>query len=98
MSQRLHVLQRRTGQHAVTEIEDVSRSAARAPQYIVGSRTQAIERPEQERGIEIALNASIADRAPGLVEWQAPVDADDVASGFRQLTENRGRADAEVNQ
>ncbi len=42
-------------------------------------------------GIEVALDAAVADAAPGLVEGQPPVDADDVGAGARhRLEEVRG--------
>src|SRR5665213_581387 len=61
--QGLHVLQRRGGQNAVAEIEDVSGPPARPRKDIVGRRENALERAEQQRRIQIALNAAIGSDA-----------------------------------
>ena len=65
--ERLHVLDRRRRQDAVTEVEDVARRVRRARQDFVGRGEHAIERAEQQRRIEIALDARDRDRcAPTL--------------------------------
>ena len=67
--ERLHVLERRLRQDAVAEIEDVARAAGRAPQHVVGGGQQALGRTEQQRRIEVALDArGRADARPRLVE------------------------------
>ena len=97
--ERLDVLDRRHRQDAVAEIEDVSRPSARARQHVVGRREHAIERAEQQRRIEVALDRAVeADALPGFVERRPPVGADHVAAGVAQLAENRARADAEMNR
>ena len=53
--ERLDVFHWRAGQDAVTEIEDVPGPAAGALEHIVGRRERAIDRAEQQRGIEVAL-------------------------------------------
>ena len=55
----LDALERRTRQHAVAEIEDVPGPAARASQHVVGAGEQAIDGAEQQRRIEIALDAAV---------------------------------------
>ena len=84
--ERLDVLDRRRRQDAVTEVEDVARPAAGALEHVVGGREHPIERAEQQRRIEVALDRAIgADALPRLVERRAPVGADHVAAGVAQL-------------
>src|SRR5262245_16196668 len=69
----------------------------RALEHVVGRSKDPIERPEQERRVQIALDAaSRSDARPGVVEVDAPVGADHVAAGGAHLAENRTRPDAEV--
>ena len=97
--ERLDVFDRRAGQDAVTEIEDVPGPAAGALEHVVGCGERAIERAEQQRGIEVALNRPIeADALPRFVERGAPVGADHVTARLAQLGENRAGADAEMNR
>ena len=86
-------------QHAVAEIEDVSRASAGASQHIVGRGEQAVVRAEQQRRIEVALDAAVV-----------PDDRQASSSGRRQSTpmtsppasrdvaKDRRRADAEVDR
>ena len=81
--ERLDVLERGRRQDAVTEVEDVAGPSARACEDLVGRREHAIERAEQQRRIEISLDAAVgADALPGFVERCAPVGANDVAPGL----------------
>ena len=81
------------------EVEDVARPSAGAREDLVGRRENAVERAEQERGVEISLDAAVAaDSRPGFVERRAPVGADHVAAGLAQLIEDRSGADAEMNR
>ena len=74
------------------------RPPARARMSSVGGE-DALERAEQQRRIEIALDAAVrADPLPRFVERRAPVGADHVAAGLAQLIENRSGADAEMNR
>ena len=62
-------------------------------------RLDPLERPEQERGIEVPLHAAIAaDPLPPLVEPDAPVEADHVASGRGHRLEQVRGAGAEVDR
>ena len=74
--ERLDVLDRRRRQDAVAEIEDVAGPSAGAAQHVVGRGEQAIERAEQQRRIEVALDA----RGRGRSRAQAS------SSGIRQST------------
>ena len=56
--ERLHVLDRRRGQNAVAEIEDVPRSSPGTFEDIIGRSENAIERAKQQRRIEVALDAA----------------------------------------
>ena len=59
----------------------------------------ALPRPEQQRGIEVALHAAVvADERPAVVERDAPVEADDVAARARHRRQQRRRAGAEVDR
>ena len=79
---RLDVFERRHRQDPVSQVEDVSRTSPGARQHVIGRREDALNRSEQDRRIEVTLNRPVrADRVPCLVEWNAPVGADDVAAG-----------------
>src|SRR5207249_2188074 len=96
--ERLHVFEGRGWKNTVAEVENVAGPSAGALQHIVGGPEHAVERSEQQRRIEIALDAAIEpDALPRFVERRAPVGADDVAARAPQLAQNRPRADAEVN-
>ncbi len=74
------------------------RPPARAEQ-LVGRREDPIDRTEEQRRIEVALDRAVrSDALPGLVERRAPVGADHVAARFAQLVEDRSGADAEMNR
>ena len=78
-----HVLDRRAGQDAVAQVEDVAGTASRAPQDVVHAGQEALARGEEQRRIEVALDGDVGPRAlPALVEWRPPVDADDGAAGL----------------
>ena len=100
LGERLHVLDRRLRQHAVAEIEDVSRPAAGA---------RAARRRRRRAGDRAGRTAARdpdcpgcravgADRRPRLVEALTPVDADHVAAGLGEIRQDGRRADAEVDQ
>src|SRR5689334_16018774 len=96
--ERLYVFDRRRRQDAVAEIEDMPGTAGGAREDVVRRGKHAVERAEQERRIEVALDAAVrANPLPRLVERRAPVGADDVAAGVAQIAENRPGADAEMN-
>jgi len=64
-----------TGQDSVAEVEDVPGPAAGACQHIERSLLDALPRPQQDGGIEIALDAALVpDRLPAGVERDAPVE------------------------
>ena len=97
--ERLHVLDRRRRQDAVSEIEDVARAAGGAAQHVARAGEQAIARAEQQRRIEIALDAAVvADALPRLVERDPPVGADHVAAGLAHHVQDRAGGDAEMNR
>src|SRR5580658_10405186 len=83
---------RRLREHAVAEVEDVSGPAGREREDLPRLAFDDIERREHHPGIEVALDAEVADPAPRLIERQAPVDADDVrTAACHRLEEMRGR-------
>ncbi len=83
----------------MAEIENVPGAPAGAAKDVLGSGEQAIGWSEQERRVEIALDAPVvAHDRPGLVERDPPVDTDHVAAGLAHVAEERRRPDAEVNR
>ena len=97
--ERLDVLHRRGRQDTVTEVEDVSGPAAGAREDLVGRGKHALERPQQQRRVEISLDTAIgADALPRFVQRRAPVGADHVAAGLAQQIENRAGAHAKMNR
>lgn len=98
LRERLYLFERCVGQHAVAQIEDVSRSSAGSSQHIVCRGEQEVARTEQPRRIQVALDgAVVTDDEPGLVQGKTPVEADDVAAGFRDVGKDCRRAHAEVH-
>ena len=79
------------------EVEDVPRPPAGERQDVACFPRDDVEGGEQDPGIEIALDAAAADPGPGLVEREAPVDADDVAPGPRHGLEEMRGGRAEVD-
>src|SRR5581483_7544320 len=66
--ERLHVFDGNGRQDAVTEVEDVPGPSRRAREDVVGGGEDTVERAEQQRRVEIALDAAIEpDLLPRLV-------------------------------
>src|SRR5262245_4928930 len=98
MRERLHVLERRGWQDPVSQIEDVAASTSRPCEHIVGGGENTIDRSQEERGIQIALNSTIgSDAIPGFVKWRAPVGANDGSACVAQVTEYRPCPYTEMN-
>src|SRR5437879_3155601 len=76
----LRGLDRRLGEHAVPEVEDVSGPPPGARQDVAHPLGERGAGREQGRGVEVPLDRPRADPAPRLVERDAPVHADDVAT------------------
>src|SRR6185503_409584 len=73
LRQHLHVLHRRGRQQSVSEIEDVAGPPADALDDFVHLPEHPRQRPEQQRGIEVALDgAVVADARPRLVDRNPP--------------------------
>src|SRR6266568_2536211 len=63
------VIGRAVGEHAVAEIEDVARTAACRGQHLAGLLPHDLHRGEQDRRVEVALDALAGpDALPGLVQ------------------------------
>src|SRR6266508_4366402 len=92
LDQDLEILDRRFGQNAVTEVEDVARLSAGAAQHFTRAFADQVRWAEQHRWVEVALNpAREADSAPSVVQSYAPVQGHYVRTGFRDwLGEARG--------
>src|SRR2546426_897052 len=94
----LHVIDRRLGQNAVPQVEDVARTSTGALQQLGHAHLQLRKRCEQRRRIEIPLDGgAIADVHPRLVDVDAPVDAHYIAARRVQLAKKSGSARAEMN-
>src|SRR5579864_3148819 len=69
------------GEHAVAEVEDVSRPSPRTAQDPVRVLFDQRDRAEQNGRVEVALNGHlVAEPVPSLVQVDAPVEADHLAS------------------
>ena len=76
-----HLIWRCVGQDAVPKIKDMSRAAIGSIKNIIDLKFEFAPGRQQKNGIQIPLDRSIvADAIPGLVNRQAPVDADDIAA------------------
>ena len=87
-------------QHAVAEVEDVPGPAAGSGEHVERARLDALPRAEQQRRVEVALDAALlAGDLPAGVERHAPVEPDHVAAGRRHAREQRRRrSGAEVDR
>src|SRR6266851_10281873 len=80
--QRLQVLERAAGQHAMAEIEDVTWAPRRQSEHRARYLDHELARAEQHGRVEVALHrAAVADTAPPGVEGDAPVQRDDIGAG-----------------
>src|ERR1700704_6067025 len=71
----LQVLERCRRQHAVPEIEDVTRPATGAAEHITRARADQVRGTEQHRRVEVALDASfVTDPLPAFVQRHSPVE------------------------
>src|ERR1051325_3694279 len=93
----LEVLDRRVGQHAMPQVEDVAAATTGAAQHVAGPRANQVGGTEQHGRVEVALDPQPDDPAPSLVEWHAPVERNDVWSGFRYRLEQARGVGAEVD-
>jgi len=85
LHQSFEMLERGLRQHAVAEVEDVPRPAARRLDHPASAILYYWPGPEQKRRIEVALDPPVvANRAPGFPQVNPPIDADDITAGFPQ--------------
>src|SRR6266540_3895383 len=90
LDQDLEILDRRFGQNAVTEVEDVARLSAGAAQHFTRAFADQVRWAEQHRWVEIALNpAREADSAPSVLQSYAPVQGHYVRTGLRECGARR---------
>src|ERR1700726_33267 len=98
LDQDLQVLERGRGQHAMPEVEDVTRLAARAPKDVARALAYQLGRAEEDGRIEVALDAPVmTDSLPAGLEWHAPVERHDVWAGRCNRLEQRRGVRAEVD-
>ena len=97
LGEALQIVARRLGEDAVPEVEDVPGAAVRLGQDQPSLAGDDVEGGEHHARIEVALDGAVADPAPGLVERQPPVDADDVRPGAGHGLEEVGGRGPEVD-
>src|SRR5882762_5093159 len=100
LDDRLQGLHRRLGEHAVSEVENVPWSPAGAGEHVPHLPLELRPRRQQSHRIEVALNGSGSngpDALPRDVERDAPVLADHVAPGAREIHQQGGRISPEVD-
>jgi hypothetical protein len=83
---------------AVAKVEDVSGSAGAESKDFANAGLEDVERGEEGDGVEVALDGSaVTDGAPALIEWDAPVEAEDVGPGLGHGGKHGGCVDAKVD-
>ena len=84
-----HIVNRRMLQNAMSEVENVTGSAVRTPQYIMHARFEFRQRCKECNRIEVPLNGDVAQSVPSLAQidplattiWKWLYDYDAVAGG-----------------
>src|SRR5581483_10092063 len=75
LDQRFEVLQRRRGQHAVAEVEDMAGPPGRPAQHVPRRLDHYLAGREHRGRVEVALHAAVvSDAPPSLVQVDAPVE------------------------
>ena len=93
-----YVLDWSFGQDAVTKVEDMAGASGGELKDVFGASLQFFPIREKQDGIEIALyGAAMVEGAPAPVEWDAPVEANDLGSSFIHGGKERGAVGAEIN-
>src|SRR5258708_6470432 len=81
---------------AVTEIEDVAGASGGAAEDVFRARLQFLPPGKQQHGIEVTLDSALViEPRPAFVEREAPVESDDVGSGFFHSGKQRSAVGAE---
>src|SRR5580693_520852 len=93
-----HVFYRSFREDAVAKIEDVAGVPAGESKNMFGARLQLFPIRKEQNGIQIALyRAAVLEIAPGLVEWDPPVEADDLGSGLTHRGKQCRGVGAKIN-
>ena len=80
------MLDRRRRQNAVAQIENMSIAASSPAQNVFHPAFNFMERRIQYDRIQVPLyGAIVTDHGPCLIEMDAPINANDIASGFPHL-------------
>src|SRR5579862_8311057 len=96
--QALHVLNRRLRQDAMAEIENMPRASGSTAKNIFRTRLYFFPVSEEKHWIEIALHrALVIEASPAFIEWNAPVESNNVGSRFAHRWQKRGAIGAKVN-
>src|SRR6266571_4186473 len=92
-----NILNRSAGQNSVAKIKDVPGAPASPPQNIGSAHLDIVPGCKQHRGIEVSLDcAAKAERLPGCIEGDAPVNADYVRPGFLHRRQKRRALRCEI--
>lgn len=92
------VVDGRGGEYAVAEVEDMSGSSAGVVEDAARLLANDGDGSEQDGGVEVSLHGDVvAEAIPGEVEWDAPVESDDVAAGVALVFEEGAGVGAEVD-
>src|SRR5467141_1950136 len=98
LDQQLQILDAGFRKYTVAEVEDVARTAPGSAQHIARALADKVGRPEQDRGVEVALDAVVVtDATPSFVELDSPVEGDDVRTGFGDRLEQAGGVGPEMD-
>src|SRR5512138_3505331 len=90
---------RRRRQDPVAKIENVSIAAGRPTEDIFHSAFNLMEWSIQGDRIQVPLHGAIVtDHSPRLIQMNAPIDSDHIASCFPHLAQQGGGAGAEMDQ
>src|SRR5260221_6508069 len=97
-NQSFYVVQRRSGQDAMPQIEDMSRPPAHLIQHGLRARLEFGPGGKERHGVQVALNAHFAAQAiPGGIKINAPVHADHITACVTQEFEHPARPCAKVD-
>ena len=87
-----------SGQHAVTEVEDVARPTVGAREHVECLALDDVPGSGEHGRVEVPLDGAVAGERPAVVEWQPPVEPDHVAARCREVAEQVRGARPEVDR
>ena len=73
----------------MAQIKDMSRASTGSTKNIFDAPFDFMQRGKQREGIEISLHGHVMSHCcPGLIEMNAPVNADDIPARFSHLRQH----------